>query len=632
MLTEIRDRSTGWFAGAIAALIIIPMAFWGIQDYTSTDADPVLIKVGDQKITQQAFQQQLANQQAQVLQNNPNLANSDIFSSDFYKRQVLDDMINRAVVADVAEKHDYIVGDTALALYIKENQLFQTDGEFDPSAYEAYVANRSASKTQFEDQVRENTRLFHVQAGYDESALVLPDEVRALLAIQVEQRTFDLITIKQSDFTDSVTILDGDLTRYFEENIQDFMEPQRVSINYVELNFDQIASSIELSEESVRALYDDDAERYRSIETRKISHILLSTDGDNNDSNQFAKAQSLVDELRDGADFVELAKAHSQDPGSASNGGSLGEVERGAMVPEFDRMAYELEQGSISQPVKTQFGYHIIKVDEVIGGTLQPFEEVKANIKAGEQARLAQDVLVERTEQLRNLVFEQADNLDGVASELGLEIKSTELFARDLQGSGILQFDAVRAAAFSEQVLTEGLNSEVIEASPTQFIALRKLDYRDAEPKLLTDVSEQIKAQLITTRASLAAEKAGDEILVKANSDWNSLVADEGIEISTHTVTMVDQELKANSDVLREVFRAQLQEQPTKVISLTDSRGDFNIVRLNKVKSGDVAKASERIKESTRRLVSQRNGSALFQSYLNGLSEEFKENINEDLF
>ena len=631
MLTEIRDRSTGWFAGGIAALIIIPMAFWGIQDYSDTNTEAVLLKVGDQKITQQAFQQQLAAQQEQVLQNNPSLANSGIFSSEAYKQQVLDGMINRALVSDLADEYDYIVGDQALAAYIKENELFQTDGKFDQDAYDTYVATRTASKTQFENQVRDNTRLFHVQAGYDQSAIVLPDEVRQLLEIQVEQRSFDVITVKQSDFSDTIVVSEADVKEYYQENIALFMEPKRVSIGYLELNFDEIAKSIDVTDEEVLALYEQNIERYRSVETRDTRHILLSTETQS-DSDQFAKAQSLINELNAGADFAELAKQHSEDPGSAATGGSLGVLDRGVMAAEFDQATFELEVGAISQPVKTQFGYHIIKVDNIIGGDVQPFDEVKESIKSSEQSRLAQDILIERAEQLKNLVFEQADSLDGIASELGLTVKTTQLFSRDNAGAGVAQYEAVRAAAFSEQVLDEELNSDLIEISPSQYIALRKLDFRDTEPMTLANVTEGIKADLVDQRASDAAAKAGASILAKAQTNWGTLAAaDSSVEIESYTASMVDSELKASSEVLREVFKTQLDGASEKVVSLTDNSGDFNIVRLNAVTPGDVDKASAQVKESTRRLVLQRNGGSLFQSYLNGLSRELKEQINEDL-
>jgi len=630
MLTEIRDRSTGWFAGAIAALIIIPMAFWGIGDYASGDTDPVIIKVGDQKITQQAYQYQLSNAQAEALRNNPRLAESGVFSSDFYKRQILNGMIDNALTAEIAEKQNYRVGDKVLAEYIKKNELFQSDGQFDQAAYDTYVANRSASKTQFENDVRTNTRNYHVRAGYEESALVLPNEVRALLEIQVEQRSFDLITIKQSDYISQVNVSEADINEYYQANIDDFMEPDRTSISYVSLNIGDISKGIELNEEQVRGLYDDNQERYRLAETRDTSHILLST-ADVSDADQFAKAQSLVEQLKNGADFSELAKEHSQDHSSALSGGSLGEVEPGAMVPEFDQRTFSLETGVISEPVKTKFGYHIIKVNKVIGGTLQPFEEVKNDIENAERQRLAQEILIERAEQLRNLVFEQPESLEGVASEMGLKVQTTELFARNAIGKGVLIHDSIRDSAFSEQVLIDGLNSEPVEVSNGEFIALRKLDFRASEPKALADVSKTIETQLTNQRASDAAKEAGDSVLATANSSWSSLVNDENISIDSFTASLVDPERKASGEVLREVFKAQLNGASEKVLSFTDQSGDFNIVRLNKVVAGDVDQASEQIKESTRRLVAQRNGLSLFQGYLKGLTEELKSEINEDL-
>lgn len=630
MLTEIRDRSTGWFAGGIAALIIIPMAFWGVQDYTNTDADPVIVKVGEQKITQQAFKQQLSNQQAQALQNNPNLANSDVFSSEFYKRQVLDGMIDQALVREVADKHNYRVGDDVLATYIRDNQLFQTDGEFDQVAYDNYVATRSASKIQFENDVRENTRLYHVQAGYAESALVLPDEVRALLEIQVEQRSFDLITIKQSDYSDAIVVSDADVETFYQENLERFMLPERTSVSYVQLTLESLAKNIDVSDADAEEIYQNDIERYRSEETRETSHILLST-AETDDSEQFAKAQALIGELNAGADFAELAKEHSQDPGSANTGGSLGEINRGSMVDEFDRVAFELDEGVISQVVKTKFGYHIIKVNKIIGGIVTPFVELKEDILSRERARLAQDVLVERAGQLSNLVFEQPESLEGVASELGLEIKTSTLFARDQQGEGVLQYDAVRAAAFSDQVLSEGLNSEAIEVTPTEVIALRKSEYSAPEPRLLADVSAQIKQELTNQRASDAAKQAGDSILSQAKESWSTLADDESYEIASHTVSMSDQDRKASSEILTQVFKTQLKGAASKVVSFTSVNGDFNIIRLSKIAPGDVAKVSTQVKESTRRLVSQRNGGSLFQSYLEGLTEQLKDDINEDL-
>jgi len=157
------------------------MAFWGIGDYATEGADPVIIEIGEEKITQQMYQQQLSNSQSQALQNNPSLAGSDIFNSDGYKRQILDRMIGSSMAKSIADEQNYLVGDKELASSLKENELFRTDGKFDKTAYENFVLSRSPSKTQFENQVRESSRINQVQAGYQESALVLPDELNQLL-------------------------------------------------------------------------------------------------------------------------------------------------------------------------------------------------------------------------------------------------------------------------------------------------------------------------------------------------------------------------------------------------------------------------------------------------------------------
>lgn len=630
MLTEIRERSSGVFAWIIAALIIIPMAFWGVQEYASTEATPTLIQIGEQKISQNAFQAELSNAQAQARARNPNLANSDVFNSDFYKRQVLDGMINRTIAQNLAEQHDYQVGNKQLAELIRQSPQFQTDGKFDVDAYERYVASQAFSKAQFEDRTRANTKVRQVSSGYAESAIVLPDEVRQLLEIQSEERSFDIVTIKQADFVDGVVVSDADIEQYFGDNIDGFMHPDRMSISYIELDQEQLAADVTVDQERVRQIYDDNIDSYISEETRDTRHILLSTTGGEDEDEQLAKADELAEQLRGGADFAELAKEHSQDPGSGANGGSLGDVAAGVMVAEFEEAAFALEQGEISAPVKTQFGYHIIKVEEIKGGVAQSFDEVKLEIEQEERDALTQDLLVERLDELRNLVFDASDNLDTAAEQLNLTVKKTELFSRE-SGQGVVSNEAVRAAAFSDQVKEQGLNSEPVELADGVYIALRKLDSKPSEPKELASVSEQIKSTLTSERASDAAKKTGDSILERAEANWAGLASDESVKIDSHTVTMIDTEQNVAVDVLRNILKMQLEGEATKIDSFTGANGDFNIVRLHKIAPGDVSKVSEQVKESTRRMIGQRNGQALFQSYLDGLNSQYSTEINEDL-
>ncbi len=631
MLTEIRDRSSGWFAWIIAALIIIPMAFWGVQEYASTEARPVLVEFGDQKIFQSEFQQQLANQQQRATQSNPSLANSEIFNSDFYKRGVLKNMIDRSLVQHVAATKNYQIGDEQLAVVIKEDPIFQTEGKFDPSLYQNYLASSGLfSKKQFEDNIRQNSRLAQVSGGYQESALVLPDELRAMLEIQAEKRTFDLITVNKADFNDKVDVSDADIETYYTENTDRYMEPDRRSIAYVELATSSLAEGLEVSDEEIETAYQEYVEGFAEAETRDTRHILLSVSGDKKADDQLAKANDLVAQLRAGADFAELAKANSDDPGSAANGGSLGQVERGDMVKEFDSATFAANVGAISDPVKTQFGYHIIQVESVNATAAKSLDDMRFELSEDVKLSKADDLALETAEELRNVLFEQPDTLEGAAALLGVEIKTTSLFSRQ-NGSGIAANDAVRAAAFSEQVATDNLNSELLELSNGLYVAIRQNDFQASAPKALADVSAQIKTTLIAEKASDAAKEAGDTLLEKATQNWSGLVDDEDVEINTFTVSLIDTERVAEPDVLRQVLKMQLGGEATKLSSFSGANGDFNIVRLNKVEAGDLAKVSQQVKDATRRMLETRNGESLFSSYLNGLEESIKPIIKEEL-
>lgn len=630
MLTEIRDRSSGWFAWIIAALIIIPMAFWGVQEYASTEARPVLVEFGDQKIYQDQFQQQLTNQQQRATQANPNLANSDIFNSEFYKRNVLSNMVDRSLVRHIAAEKNYKIGDQHLASLIKKDPIFQTNGTFDPALYQNYMANSGMfSKKQFEDNIRENSTLGQVSAGYQESALVLPDEVRAMLEIQAEKRTFDLITINKTDFNEKVSVSDDEIQAYYNDNLESYMEPDQRSVEYVELVTDALAENIEVSEEEIQSAYDDYVAGFSENETRNTRHILLGTNGDNDDA-QLAKANTLVSQLRAGADFATLAKENSDDSASANDGGSLGEVERGTMVAEFEEATFTAEVDAISEPVKSDFGYHIIKVDKINATAVKSLDEMRFDLSDDVKNYKAQDLALEKAEELRNILFEQPETLEGAAALIGSEIKTSDLFSR-ASGSGIATNEAIRSAAFSEQVTNENLNSELIELPNGVYVALRKKEYVPSAPKPLESVSARIKSVLVAKKASDAAQELGVSLLAKAEQNWSALEADENVNIKTLTISLIDTDRKAAPEVVREVVKTQLQDSTPTITSFAGSNGDFNIIRLNKIEPGDLTKVSEQVKDSTRRMLEARNGESLFSAYLNGLEKSIKPTINDEL-
>ncbi len=631
MLTEIRDRSSGVFAWFIAALIIIPMAFFGVQEYASTEARPTIVEIGDQKITQQEYQARLSQAQAQARQANPSLANTDVLNSEAYKRQVLQSMVDRLLTAYVANKHNYQFSDKEVDKVITEDPTFQTDGSFDQNLFNVFAASRGRSGAeQIRSDIRSESRSRQVVSGYQESALVLPNEVRELLEIQAELRTFDLITIKQLDFNSKVTVSEEDINQYYKDNIDQYMLPDRTSVSYIELDKAIVAQGLVIEESRLQELYDDYIDGFVSDETRSTRHILLNTGGENDDDAQKAKIDELASQLAGGADFAELAKEHSQDPGSAQNGGSLGDVTRGEMVEEFNDAMFQLAEGEISEPIKTQFGYHLIQVDRINATEAESFDILRSDLEFEERERLADELVIEQAEQLRNSLFEQPDSLDGIADESELSVQTTGLFSR-AAGTGIAANEAIRAAAFSDLIQADGVNSELIETADGVYVALRKLEFAASEPKKLSDVSPEIRAALTTERAIAAAKEAGDSVIARAESDWASLENDPDIEVANYTTSMIDTNRVVASDVLREVIKMQLGDTGTKVKAFTGANGDFNVVRLTQVQPGNLAAISPQIKDATRSLIEQRNGQSMYSAYIKTLNDEVVAEINEDL-
>ena len=629
MLTEIRDRSSGWFAWVIAALIIIPMAFWGVQEYANTAANPSVIELGDQKVSLGDFQAQFNNQQQRMRQSMGDQVNNDYLSSDGFKQSVFQQVLNRTLIEHVAAKQNYRIGDEQLAGFIKESELFQTDGKFDQSAYERYVASSQYSKERYENALRADQHLAQVTAGYEESAIVLPDEVRSLLELQAEKRSFELLTLKQQDYNADVEVEDSEIADYYESNLQGFLEDEKVTVQYLELNIEDIATTVTVDEEELRAIYDNNVESYISAEKRETRHILLSTTSGEDEDEQLSKAQALVSELRAGGAFAELAKVNSQDPGSATTGGDLGLIETGQMVPEFESATFALEEGAISDPVKTQFGYHIIQVTRVEVPEQQSFEEVKFDLQQEERDRIAEDTLLEKVDELRNLAFEQIDNLEGIGEIMGLEVKTSDAFDR-ASGTGIAASAAVRNTAFSDEILLDNINSEPIEVNGGLYAVIRKASYQPSEPKPLSDVSEQIKQSLILQKAAEAAKTAGAALLEQAKLNWQA-VLDSDNEVTTHTVSLIDQERQVAPDVLQKVTTMHLQDRQPMIDSVVGLNGDFNLIRLVKIEPGDVNAVSEQIKARTRQILAQRNGQSLMRSYVESLNQTLEPVINTDL-
>lgn len=595
MLTEIHEKAKGKFASIVLALLAVPFALWGVNSYFEAAGRVVVATVDGKDITETAYRVQLERARRVMQQALPPGMSSSAFETPAFRQRVLDDMIDRQLLMSATEKRGYRISDELLSSAIRADPRFQRDGRFDPSTYEIVLRNAELTPAAYEAQVRAAALAAQVEAGFGMSTIVTGADVTALARLELQKRAITMTTIPADRFLAGITIPEADAKAWYDTHHDSFRIPERVRLAYVVLSAETVAADNTVSDEELRAAYDAEIARFTTPERRTASHILITAPpGDANaDKAALDKANALRKQLLAGANFAALARAESADPGSAAKGGDLGEISPGAMVPEFEAAVKALKTGEISAPVRTRFGYHLIKLDALTPAKVQPFDSVRTALLAEIRKKRGEERFFDLTEQFNNLIYEQADSLKPAADALGLEIRETDWLTRDA-GSGIAANPKVRAAAFEADVLAQGRNSTAIEADPNSLVAIRVIGHEAAAVRAFADVRPEVER-------ALRAERAHDKARASAEAMLQALAAGTAFTdaANTHgghapisrTVTRQDAG-GLDARITEAVFRAARPEagKPTtgsvdlgtegyavyKVESVTDAAADAN--------------------------------------------------------
>lgn len=620
MLENIRENSSGIFAWGIALLIIITMAFFGVSSYVSSEPQPVITKVGDQTITQQQFRFALQNQQQFMQRFMGNNTSIDL-NSDGFKDSVLDSLVNRALIVEAANQSNYQVGDDLLARVIRQNPQFQVDGQFDQETYNNAVAGRGYSKKQFEDELREQERLRQVNSGFAESSFILPTRLQELVDLRGQQRNYDIVSLSVADYKEQSEIDAQQVEEYYQANLEQFNEPEKVTVEYLRLRAEDLKGEVSVTEEDLQAAYEANKESLAGEEQRQVRHILLESE---------EEANKAIERINQGESFADVATELSKDPGSAAKGGDLGVISRGQMVEPFDEVAFSIEKDLISAPVQSNFGYHVIQVVDISLPEVKPFEEVREQLEKDELQRLAEDLFFDRAETLRNLVYENSDSLQPAADELELEIATTEAFDR-AAGTGIAANAGVRDAAFSEEVLNDGLNSSVLEISGTDLVALRKLKYTPSQPKELAAVKTQIEDQLRDKNAQDKVKELSEQVYaaLQQSSSWESTLQEFSLEAKQESYSHAENRASLDADLANAILAASTNDFVNSVGRISDAQGNQYLFRLTSVTEG--GSLEQQVKDATQQILSRRDGATVLNSFLQGQRESMNLEIDRSL-
>ena len=518
MLGAIRNKSKGWVAYLIVGLITVPFALFGIQDYASRSANTSIAKVDGEDIDINIYYQELNTQQRNLQQQLGAAYTQEIDNT--LKQTLLDSLINEKLIENYANSLDIVTLDDEVKSVIEMNQAFLVDGEFSQERYIQLLRLNSYTPAGYEIAQSKSLNREQIKRNLSGSAFMSSTQIEQLNDLAAQEREVSYIALNTENYVDQVSVSESQISDYFNENRSNFIEGRKVKVDFVELTLDSMEEPEQPTESDLRNLYDENADLYTNPERRRAQHILIESED---------LANELLTQIKEGADFAELAKANSEDTSSSEEGGDLGFFEKELMGAEFDEVAFAMNIGDVSDVVETDYGFfHIIKLTDIEPETMQSFEMVEDRLVSLYIKNAKEKSLFGSLEEFMNLSYEES--LDMVADQFALEVQSSDYFSE-----GSTQYDPkFVTSAFSSAVIDEGLNSEVMEISPEKFVVLALSDLQSERERDLNEVEGQIEASLKSAEAKEIidnlAEKIALALSIGDEQTANNLISENNLE------------------------------------------------------------------------------------------------------
>jgi peptidyl-prolyl cis-trans isomerase D len=528
MFESIRNHKK-YLLGFLMILIVPSFVLFGVQGFTDGNQRGETVATVDGKDITRSEWDQVHRAEAQRLRESMPSIDGRLLDSDAARYASLERLVRDRVLAAAADKDHLFTSDQRLARALQEDPsiaaLRKPDGSLDVEAYRQLVARQGLTPEGFEARVRSDLSVRQVTGAVQSTGFAPPALAQVSLNAFFERREVRVQRLPATDFADKVTPSDADIEQFYQSNGGLFQAPEQIDVEYLVLDAAGLAQGITLNEEDLRAYYKENVARLSGDEERRASHILLNapqTAPVAEREKVRAKAQALLDQLRKAPEtFADVAKAESQDPGSAAQGGDLDFFGRGAMVKPFEDAVYGLSKGAISDLVETEFGFHIIRLTDIKAPKTLSFEEMRPQIEADLKKQQGQKRFAESAENFGNLVYEQADSLQPAADSLKLELRTAQGVTRQpVPGAGVLANERLLDALFAAESVQSKRNTEAIETASGQLTAGRVVKHTPARTLPLAEVRDSVRARLVAQRSAqlakdegarrLAAFKAGD--------------------------------------------------------------------------------------------------------------------------
>ena len=634
MLQAMRNKMHGWPSIILLGIATFAMSFFGMGDYLSSSGDTSVAKVGKQEISQSAYQDRVNQLRQQASEQQGDKFDSKMFQSEEVKQQILDAMVDQQLLLQANDDWGMRVADSAVRDYIAAIPAFQLNHQFDPATYRSWLASQRKTPGTFESDIRSSLATQLLPDAITNSTVVSDTQVDQFLALLEQQRDLRYFVLPRPTLADS-EVTDAQIAAYYKSHIAQYMNPEQVSVKYLEVDGAALPADAPPSDDDLKKLYASEQQRFVQPEQRLASHILISVPTNATPEQQkaaLAKAEKIAAEANP-ADFAKLAEQDSDDLGSKRQGGDLGWLEKGVTTPAFDEAMFALSKGQVSKPVLSTDGYHIIWLRDVRSGASKPFAEVRDELVKEMTSKTRDHKYNEVAGKLADSTYENPSSLEPAAAAVGMPIKTSPLFSRQ-GGAGILSNPKLIAAAFGDDVLVQGNNSALIDLGNDHSVVLHLDKHVPAAARPLADVRADVQQKIIGERTLAAEKKQSDELLArlrKGDATMDALASSLGV-----TVTTTNGAVRGRAEVppvlLKQAFLLAHPAAGKSEFAAVDMQdGSYALLAVDKVQSGDLSKIAPEQREALRHQMGQAYGNEATRELVDVLRSKTKIKLNKSL-
>ena len=585
MLQMIRDQVKGWLAVVIFTIMIIPFAFWGINYYFEQSGGIIAIEVNGEEITLADFQRAYQDMRAQW----QSISGAPVTeeAEALVKQRVTEDLVQVELLAQAGKKAGLYVGDEEAWRLIRQVPAFNDDSGFNMAMFEVAASQGGLTPPGFLSRIKQDMAVEQLRNAVLATEFVTQSELSGYSGILHQTRDLSYVMLSSDELKESIEPTDEEIRSYYDREGR-FMEPERVRIAYLVLSLARIAEEVYLEDGELETWFDENRQNYEVEETRKVKQILVKLPEEPSEetvAEMKAKAGELHERVRQGEDWEDIVVNHSGQYEDAVEFSEFGFLTKGAMEAEVDEAVFSMEAGEVSEPVQSRLGFHIMSVDEIQSGTEATLETRREEAEQDLRREKAAQQLYELTDRLAELTYESPDTLEVAAEELGLEVQTSDYLSREEPGAGIVSEPGVISAAFSDEVLLEENNSELLELDNERYMVLRVLDHLDSFKSPLEEVREEIVTRLKFEQARDRTSEKGEAILeqLRQGKSKQELAREYSLDWLTASGVTQDDET-VNRAVLRAAFRAGVPEADRLVYDgVSLGTGDYAVVIVHSV-------------------------------------------------